>query len=59
MRNWHYPDVEFDDDEVAAFLAQYADACADAGIEPLTMDDLSALAEAMLTGRVAGSQTVQ
>jgi hypothetical protein len=51
--------MELDDDEVAAFLARYADACADAGIEPLPMDDLRALAEAILTGRVAGSQTLQ
>ena len=59
MRNWHYPDMDFDDDEVAAFLARYAGACANARIEPLPMDNLSALAEAILTGRLAGSQTLQ
>jgi hypothetical protein len=42
-------DRNFDDD-LAGFLARYADACAEAGIDPLSLAALAELAEALLTG---------
>ena len=46
------------DDELATFLTRYEDACAEAGVEPLPMEDLSALASAILSGAVAGMATL-
>ena len=50
--------MDLDDDRVADFVIRYAAACAEAGVDPLPMEDLAALAEAMLTGNVSASQTL-
>ena len=50
--------MDIDADELADFLAAYADACDKAGVEPLPIDDLAALAEAMLASTVAASQVL-
>lgn len=49
--------MDVDADELADFLAAYANACHQAGVEPLPMDQLAVLAEALLTGAVAALQT--
>jgi len=44
-----------DADDSADFLAANADACAEAGVEPLPTDARAALANAKLTGTVVGA----
>lgn len=43
-----------DDDDVRAFLAAYADTCAEAGVAPLGIDDLIALLESLPEGQRPG-----
>ena len=38
-----------DDDDLTGFLMRYVDACADAGVEPLPLATLAALAGVLLT----------
>jgi hypothetical protein len=46
------------DDDLADFLARYADACADAGVAPLPPAALAELAEALLTGTAIAESTL-
>lgn len=41
-----------DDTELDEFLASYAEACAEAGVEPLSDNELAYLAVAMLSGEL-------
>ena len=50
--------MDLDDDTVADFVTRYVAACAEVGVDPLPIEDLTALAEAMLTGNVSASQTL-
>ncbi len=46
------------DDDIAAFLARYADACADAGVAPLPPAALAELADVLLTSAGFGCRTL-
>ena len=47
-----------DDTEIEAFLTRYAQACADAGVEPLPEDDLAVIARAIVTGALPAFVTL-
>jgi hypothetical protein len=49
--------MDLDDDALLNFLNDYADACVQAGVDPLPLDDLAALAEALLAGIVVRAVT--
>jgi hypothetical protein len=44
--------MDLEDDALRDFLNDYADACAQAGVDPLPLGDLAALAAAVLAGTV-------
>lgn len=50
--------MDADDDDVAAFLARYNDACAEVGASPLPLDDLVVLVRALLTGAIPAMVTL-
>jgi len=49
--------MALDEGDLADFLAAYQDVCVQADVEPLSIDILAALAQAMLTGAVMAAQT--
>ena len=50
--------MDIDDEDVADFLIGYAQACVNAGIEPMPINALAALAQAILNESVAGAHVM-